>query len=77
MFLKYFSFRYFFISFAIGVLYIYLSDDYKKVIVVYPNPNNVDENTYVDKSDNCFNYELNPETCPTDKKNYVNINVNY
>lgn len=77
MLFKYFDFKFFFISFAIGILYIYLTNEYKKVIILYPNPTNLDKYTYVDKTNNCFNYELNKVKCPTNNKDYVNINVNY
>ena len=40
---KYINFKAFLISFAIGLLYIYLTDDYKKVIVVYPTPMNTNK----------------------------------
>ena len=74
MFLKYFNFRYFLISFSIGILYIYISNDYKKTIILYPNPNNIDKYTYVDKANNCFQYELNETTCPN---KFVDIKVEY
>ena len=74
MLFKYFDFRYFFISFAIGILYIYLTNEYKKVIVLYPNPTNVDKYTYVDKQNNCFQYKLNETKCP---EKYIDINVEY
>jgi hypothetical protein len=77
MFLKFFDFTYFFISFAIGVLYIYLTNDYKKVIVMYPTPDNIGTYTYVDKSNNCFQYELDEVECPQDKKEFVEVNVVY
>jgi hypothetical protein len=77
MLFKYFNFKYFFISFSIGILYIYLTNEYKKVIILYPNPTNIDKYTYVDKTNNCFNYELNKIDCPRNNKDYVNINVNY
>jgi hypothetical protein len=56
--LKLFNFKLFLISFSIGVLYIYLTEDYKKVIILYPTPDNVDKYVYVDKSNNCFNFDL-------------------
>ena len=77
MFLKYFNFRYFFISFVIGIFYIYISNDYKKVIVLYPNPTNLEKYTYVDKANNCFQYSLDETTCPTKRENYVDVKVEY
>lgn len=74
MFLKYFDFRYFFISFAIGILYVYLTDDYKKVIVIYPNPDNIEKYTYLDKANNCFQYELDETNCVEDS---VQVGASY
>jgi hypothetical protein len=74
MFLKYFDFRYFFISFAIGILYVYLTDDYKKVIVIYPNPDNLEKYTYLDKANNCFQYELDETNCAEDS---VHVGASY
>ena len=75
--LKYFNVRYFLISFSIGILYIYITNEYKKVIIMYPNPNNVNKYTYVDKANNCFNYKLNERQCPQSSDQYVDIHVNY
>ncbi len=72
---KYINFRIFFISFAIGVFYIYISDDYKKVIVLHPTPDNIDQYQYRDKSDNCFSYEMKDITCPTDLNLIQNIQL--
>ena len=77
MFLKYFNFYYFFVSFAIGVFYIYLTNEHKKVIVIYPNPTNLEKYTYVDKSNNCFHYKLHETSCPKDKTIYKDIKVEY
>lgn len=74
---KYINFKAFLISFAIGLLYIYLTDDYKKVIVVYPTPMNKDKKIYVDKANNCFKYHLTETTCATNKEDYVNVGINY
>lgn len=74
MFLKYFNFRYFFISFAIGILYVYLTDEYKKVIVIYPNPDNIEKYTYLDKANNCFQYELDETNCLEDS---VQVGASY
>ena len=77
MIFKYLDFRYFFISFAIGILYIYLTNDYKKQIIIYPNPNNVDKYTFVDKADNCFKYSLEETKCPTSSEQYKDVKIEY
>jgi hypothetical protein len=75
--LKYFKFRYFLISFSIGILYIYITNEYKKVIIMYPNPDNINKYTYIDKANNCFNYRLNERECPKKSNEYINIEVKY
>lgn len=71
------KFNYFLISLCVGLLYIYLNEDYKHVIVLYPTPQNISKYTYVDKANNCFNYDLNETKCPTNEKEFVKINVQY
>lgn len=74
MLFNYLNFKYFLVSFAIGILYIYLTDDYKKVIIMYPTPDNIDKYTYVDKSNKCFNYKLTEKECDG---NSISVNVDY
>ncbi len=76
-FTKYINFKAFLISFSIGLLYIYLTDDYKKIIIVYPTPMNKENKVYVDKANNCFKYNLGETSCSENKNDYVNIGVNY
>ncbi len=77
MLFKLIDFKYFLISLSIGLLYIYLTNEFKKVIVLYPNPHNLNKYTYVDKADNCFNYDLTKSNCPNNIKEYVKVNVQY
>ena len=77
MLFKLIDFKYFLISLSIGLLYIYLTNEFKKVIVLYPNPHNLNKYTYVDKADNCFNYDLTKSKCPNNIKEYVKVNVQY
>ena len=69
------DFRIFFISFAIGIFYIYISDDYKKIIVLHPTPDNTEQYQYKDKSNNCFSYEMKETKCPTDLNLIQNIQI--
>ena len=71
------KFHYFVISLCVGLLYIYLNEDYKHIIVLYPNPQNIGKYTYVDKANNCFNYDLNERECPKNEDEYVKISVQY
>jgi hypothetical protein len=69
--------RVFLVALSVGLLYIYLSDDYKKVIILYPNPDNLDKYVYQDKANNCFSYELQETECPSKDSDYIKINANY
>lgn len=77
MLFKFIDFKYFLISLSVGLLYIYLTNEHKKVIVLYPNPYNINKYTYVDKANNCFNYQLQEAKCPYSNKEYVKVNVEY
>jgi len=61
----------FLISFAIGLLFVYLLGAEKKVIHVYPTPENYAKLLFKDNAGQCFQYKttevdcpLNPETIP-------------
>jgi|TARA_B110000093_G_scaffold174657_1_gene208158 hypothetical protein len=75
MIFKHLNIKLFIISLTIGLLYIYLSEDYKKVIYIHPNPNNIDKYQYQDKSDECFGYTLEKVKCPKKKEEYNNISI--
>ena len=57
MFSKYFSFPYFIVSLAIGLLFVYLSVPSPTIIYVYPTPDNVNDIEYKDKSGSCFKFD--------------------
>ena len=63
---KYIDIRVFLMSLTIGLLYIYLAEEYKKVIIIYPTPDNIKNYQYKDKTDNCFTYNLKEVKCPAD-----------
>ena len=60
---KYIKAEYFIISFAIGILYVYLVQPKKEVVYRFPNPNNLDKLVYTDKNDNCYKYEVEEKNC--------------
>jgi hypothetical protein len=63
---KYIDFRVFLLSLLVGLLYIYVAEEHKKSVIVYPTPDNINENQYKDKSNNCFSYNLKEVKCPLD-----------
>lgn len=75
MFFKYISFRVFFVSLSIGLLFAYLSAPTPTIIHVYPTPDNVDKVEYVDKANNCFTFTSSEVKCPTDRSSIKNIPI--
>jgi hypothetical protein len=67
MLLNYISIPVFFISFAIGVFFIYVLGPEMKTIYIYPSPENVDKVLFKDKADNCFRFEEEIVECPKDE----------
>jgi hypothetical protein len=62
----YISFKIFFVSFAIGLLFVYLIGPEIKTIYIYPTPENVEKILFKDKADNCFYFEPDVLECPKD-----------
>lgn len=77
MFLNYISIPIFFVSFIIGLLFIYILGPDTKTIYVYPSPETVDKYLYKDKADNCFHMEEKIITCPNDDSLISNIPLQY
>jgi hypothetical protein len=67
MLLNYISLPIFFISFAIGLFFIYLIGPETKTIYIYPTPENVNKVLFKDKADNCFLFEQEFVECPKDQ----------
>ncbi len=66
MILNYISIPIFFISFAIGLFFVYVLGPEMKTIYIYPSPENVDKILFKDKAENCFVFEEQMVNCPTD-----------
>lgn len=60
----------FLVSFIISLTYVYYLVEPKKTIVVYPTPDNQNKLQYIDKANNCFEYEYIESKCP-----YLDHNV--
>ena len=72
---KFIDIKIFLISLAIGLFYIYIAEDYKKVIIMYPTPDNIKNTQYKDKTGNCFSYNLKEIKCPLDENLIHNIKI--
>lgn len=71
--LKLFSLPVFLISFAIGVLIVYLTSPPPREIMVYPTPENVGEVLYKDTANQCYQFIPNEIKCPNDDKEITSI----
>ena len=75
MITNYISFRYFFISFAIGLFFVYIYGPETKTINIYPSPENVNKILFKDKADNCFYYDQEETDCPSDPSEISEIPI--
>jgi hypothetical protein len=57
---------YFFLAFAVGILYCYIVSPKPQLIMKFPSPYNAGKITYTDKADNCYKYKADKVDCPTD-----------
>lgn len=72
---KYISVPIFIISFAIGMLIVYLNASDNRIVYVYPTPENHDLMLYKDKADQCFSFEHKEVACPKNPANIAKIPV--
>ena len=61
MLFDYINFKYFIISLAVGLFFVYIVDVPKRVIYISPNIDNVNKIVYKDK------YQATQVTCPSNK----------
>ena len=66
MLLNYINAPIFFISFVIGLFFVYILGPELKTIYIYPTPDNVDKILFKDKADNCFSFDAQNVECPSD-----------
>lgn len=60
---NYFEPSYFFISFFIGILLVYISVPTPEVILKYPTPDNSGKIVYQDSADSCYVYDSKEVQC--------------
>jgi|TARA_B110000967_G_C18893245_1_gene568829 hypothetical protein len=68
MLFDYINFKFFLISLAVGLFFVYILDTPKKVIYITPNIDNMNKVLYKDNTDNCFKYEAVEMKCPSNSK---------
>lgn len=74
-FFRYVHWPAFFISLALGILAIYVSDDPTRFLMIYPTPDNLEKVQYQDETGAVFNYEETQVDCPSDKAKIYRIPV--
>jgi hypothetical protein len=72
---KYIDIKYFLISLAIGLFFVYITFDENRKITVYPSPENADLIQYRDKADQCFEFQETPVQCPDKKEKMFKVPV--
>lgn len=60
---KYINFPVFILSLAAGLFFVFVFDDQKKLIYVYPKPDNIDAIQYKDSTGTCFNIHQQKAKC--------------
>jgi len=64
---KYISLPVFLISLAIGIFTVYVWGVDRKVVYVFPTPENVNAVQYMDHNDTCYTYQIQKVKCPSDE----------
>lgn len=53
----------FFISFIVGIFYVYISSPKPKIIIKYPTPYNADKIIYKSDSGDCYKFKMEETNC--------------
>lgn len=65
----------FFISFCIGMLWVYTMTSNPDVIYIMPTPDNENSVIYKDRTDTCFKYKSETVECPSESSKINNYDV--
>lgn len=69
---------YFIVSFCLGILYCYLTQPLKKVVIKHPTLENSNKIIYRESNDDtkCFRYKVKEVQCPKNENSIVNNPIN-
>ena len=70
---KYLDLKIFFISFALGLLYIHIVEPKKKVYYIHPTKDNIKDILYKDFINNCYELNIKEVSCYENESNIENI----
>lgn len=74
---SYIDFKWFIVSFSLGLFLVYCTLPKPEVIIKFPTPNNSEGVSYKDAADNCFKYKTIVSECPDDKSLIHTIPIQY
>jgi hypothetical protein len=57
----------FFISFAVGLFFVYIYAPQKKVVIQWPTPENAGKVVYREKDESCYTYSAHEVPCNKEK----------
>jgi len=72
---KYINFQVFLVSFLVGLAIVYFYSFDKKVVIVYPTPENTTNYQFKDTVQNCFSFQTVLVDCPADKNKVRTIPI--
>ena len=64
-----FNWLYFIISFAIGMLVVYIRPTPQRIVIVQPTPSNIGETQFQDAAGSCHQYTAEKIECKGDESN--------
>ena len=70
---KYVNVPIFLTSLAVGIFFVYIFEEDKRKIFVYPKPDNYEHIQYRDRTGTCFSIKQGKTQCPADVKSIFNI----
>ena len=73
---KIIDFKIFFISLCLGLLYIYLTDDPKKVVLLFPTPHTFKDYLFKDFLENCYELNMKEVSCYENEENIEKLPKN-
>lgn len=65
---QFINIKVFLISLSLGFLFVYLMGAHKKIVHIYPSPENWEKVVIQDKSQSCYKYVQNNVDCPSEDK---------
>lgn len=72
---KYISWKLFLVSFCAGLIYTYCIGPHKKIVYIYPSPENINSILFRDNAHKCFKFHMIDTMCPSDMSSVKDIPI--